>query len=72
MSGLTVGYLIKSAFDLAVEKRIILTEKENPVMIALREYGGQGLNDENITYLNEAATDIGFPKYKLFPKYKGF
>jgi prophage DNA circulation protein len=48
LSGLTVGFLIKSAFDLAVEKRIILTEWSSPSMIALREYGGPGLNDENI------------------------
>lgn len=48
MVGLTVAYLIKSAFDLAVEKRIVLTERENPVMIAMREYGGPGENDENI------------------------
>ena len=52
--GLTVSYLIKSAFDLAVEKRIILTERENPVMIAMREYGGSGENDENIDLFLES------------------
>ena len=54
MVGLTVAYLIKSAFDLAVEKRIILTERENPVMIAMREYGGPGENDENIDLFLES------------------
>lgn len=59
LAGLTVGYLIKSAFDLAVEKRIILTEQENPVMIAMREYGGPGLHDENIDlfYSSNELTD---------------
>ncbi len=48
MVGLTLAYLIKSAFDLSVEKRIILTKEENPVMVAMREYGGPGDGDENI------------------------
>lgn len=54
MVGLTVAYLIKSAFDLAVEKRIVLTERENPVMIAMREYGGPGENNENIDLFYES------------------
>jgi prophage DNA circulation protein len=48
MLSVTVAYLIKSSFDLAIEKRITLTRKENPVMIAMREYGGPGENDANI------------------------
>jgi hypothetical protein len=48
MVGQTILYLIKSSLDLAVEKRITLTEPENPVMVAMREYGGPGSNDENI------------------------
>ena len=54
MVGITVAYLIKSAFDLAVEKRIILTEPTNPVMIAMQEYDGPGENDENINLFYES------------------
>jgi prophage DNA circulation protein len=48
ISALSLAFLIKSAFDLAIEKRITLTEPQNPVMVAMREYQGPGENDENI------------------------
>ena len=66
MVGLTVAYLIKSAFDLAVEKRIILTERENPVMIAMREYGGPGENDENID-LFYSSNELTGQETKILP-----
>lgn len=50
----TVEYLIKSAFDLAVEKKILLTEPTNPVMIAMQEYDGPGEGDENINLFYES------------------
>ena len=52
--GLTLAFLIKSAFDLAVEKQIVLTKEENPVMIAMREYEGPGDGDENINLFYES------------------
>jgi hypothetical protein len=52
--GLTLAFLIKSAFDLAVEKRIMLEKEENPVMVAMREYGGPGDGDENINLFYES------------------
>jgi prophage DNA circulation protein len=48
MVALTLAYLIKSSFDLAVEKKIVLTEEENPVIVAMREYNGSGEDDSNI------------------------
>lgn len=48
MTALVIAYLIKSSFDLAVEKKILLTEEENPVMIAMREYDGPGDGGSNI------------------------
>ena len=38
MTALTVAFLIKSTFDLAVEKRVIITRPECPVFTAMREY----------------------------------
>ena len=48
MNALTVAYLLRSAFDLKTEKRFVLKSDSNPVIVALREYGGAGENDENI------------------------
>ncbi|MEE8206711.1 MAG: hypothetical protein V3T82_07160, partial [Nitrospinaceae bacterium] len=48
MSALAMAFLLKSTFDLSAEKRITLTQAENPVMIALREYEGPGDSDSNI------------------------
>lgn len=48
MSALAMAFLLKSTFDLSVEKRITLTRAENPVMMALREYEGPGESDSNI------------------------
>ena len=59
--GLTVAYLIKSAFNLAVEKRIVLTEPWNPVMLAMQEYDGPGELDANISLFydsNELTGDL--------------
>ena len=48
LNALTVAFLLSSSFDLAVEKRIVLSKAENPVMIAMREYNGPGAADANI------------------------
>ena len=37
--GLTVAYLLRSAFDLSVEKRFILTKNRATIEIAITEYG---------------------------------
>lgn len=47
-SALTAAFLLRSSFNLATEKRITLTQATNPVMIAMQEYGGPGINDANI------------------------
>jgi hypothetical protein len=65
MVGLTVAYLIKSVFDLSVEKRIILTEAANPVMLAMQEYGGPGEDDFNIDLFYESNKLAGDENYLL-------
>jgi hypothetical protein len=65
MVGLTVAYLIKSVFDLSVEKRIILTEPANPVMLAMQEYGGPGEDDFNIDLFYSSNKLAGDENYLL-------
>jgi hypothetical protein len=65
MVGLTVAYLIKSVFDLSVEKRIILTEAANPVMLAMQEYGGPGEDDFNISLFYSSNKLTGDENYLL-------
>jgi hypothetical protein len=65
MNAITVAYLLKSSFDLAVEKKIILTRQENPVMVAMREYGGPGENDENIALFYSSNELTGQETYLL-------
>lgn len=48
MESLTLSFLLRSTFDLAVEKTITLDRAENPVMFAMEAYGGPGENDSNI------------------------
>lgn len=48
MEALTLSFLLRSTFDLAVEKTITLSKAENPVMFAMDAYGGPGENDSNI------------------------
>ncbi len=48
LSAATLAFLIRSAFDLAVEKKITLTEQVNPVLFAAEQYGGFGDDDVNI------------------------
>jgi len=48
MEALTLSFLLRSTFDLAVEKTITLDRAENPVMFAMEAYGGPGENDSNI------------------------
>ena len=54
MEALTVSFLLRSTFDLAVEKKITLNRAENPVMFAIGAYGGPGDNDSNIDLFFES------------------
>jgi hypothetical protein len=65
MNAVSVAYLLKSSFDLAVEKKIVLTRQENPVMIAMREYQGPGENDENIALFYSSNELTGRKTYLL-------
>jgi hypothetical protein len=65
MNSISVAYLLKSSFDLAVEKRIITTRPENPVMLAMREYQGPGDNDENIALFYSSNELTGSECYLL-------
>lgn len=49
----TVAYLLRTSFDLKVEKRFILAAAANPLRIAIREYGGPGEDDANIEFFND-------------------
>jgi hypothetical protein len=71
MNAVTVAYLLKSSFDLAVEKKIILTRQENPVMIAMREYQGPGENDENIDLFYSSNCLTGSETYLLPAGWEG-
>jgi prophage DNA circulation protein len=48
LTGLTVAYLLRAAFDLKVEKRFILERSRNPVMVTIEEYGSLGDGDANL------------------------
>jgi len=48
MAAQTADYLIKTSFDLAIEKTFILREARNPLEITVTEYGSLGDNDENL------------------------
>lgn len=65
MVGVTVAYLIKSVFDLSIEKRIILDREWNPVMIAMQEYGGPGEDDFNIDLFYSSNALAGDENYLL-------
>ena len=43
----TIEYLLRTIFDLKVEKRFILKKQRAPIEIAIAEYGSLGNNDEN-------------------------
>lgn len=48
ISALQTAFLLRSAFDAKIEKLVTLKRPENPVMLAMREYGGPGVDDANI------------------------
>lgn len=50
---LATRYLLQAIGNLKIERRIFLTESTPPIMIAMREYGGPGLEDENIDFFIE-------------------
>lgn len=49
MIALAVAHLVKSVFGLAAEKRFTLIRAENPVILAMREYSGPGVDDSSIS-----------------------
>lgn len=48
LSALTVAYLLRAGFDLKVEKRFVLVQSRNPVMVTIEEYGSLGDADINL------------------------
>jgi hypothetical protein len=50
----THRYLIISAFDLKIEKRITLDRPKTPAFITIEQYGSLGKNDENLDFLIES------------------
>lgn len=64
-----VAYLLRSAFDLKVEKRFNLDRPRNPVMVAMEEYDGPGEEDENIDlFINSNALEGS--EHLMLPKGK--
>ena len=43
----TIAYLLRSAFDLSIEKRFVLEKMRAPIEITVKEYGDLGENDLN-------------------------
>ena len=43
----TIAYLLRSAFDLSIEKRFVLEKMRAPIEITISEYGDLGENDIN-------------------------
>jgi hypothetical protein len=54
MTALTQRYLYRRAFDLSVERIIVLDRPRCPIDIAISEYGSLGLNDSNLDKIIEA------------------
>jgi prophage DNA circulation protein len=51
---LTVAYLLRSLFDLKIEKRFVLDRDRNPVMVTIEEYGSLGDEDINLDLFLES------------------
>lgn len=47
---LAMRYILSSISSLKIEKRIVLKEPTPPIIVAMREYGGPGIDDENIDF----------------------
>ena len=67
LNALTLAYLLRSAFDLKVEKRFVLSAPANPVRIAMREYEGTGVGDINIDFFMET-NKIEVAEFAMMPK----
>jgi hypothetical protein len=52
----THRYLIISAFDLKIEKRITLDRPKSPVFVTIEQYGDLGENDENLDFFLSSNT----------------
>ena len=50
----TLSYLLRSSFDLDVEKRFTLDRRRSPFEITVTEYGGPGVDDSNFDLFIES------------------
>ena len=50
----TIAYLLRSAFDLSIEKRFVLEKMRAPIEITISEYGDLGENDINFDLFIES------------------
>ncbi len=50
----TISYLLRSAFDLSIEKRFILEKRRAPIEITIKEYGDLGEDDLNFQLFIES------------------
>lgn len=51
---LAIDYVLDASFELAIEKQFIIDRPRTPVEIALTEYDGPGIDDENVTRFIES------------------
>lgn len=47
---LSMRYILSTIASLKIEKRITLKEPTPPILVAMQEYGGPGVDDENIDF----------------------
>ena len=50
----TLSYLLRSSFDLVIEKRFTLNRQRSPMEITVTEYGGMGVDDSNFDLFVES------------------
>lgn len=50
----TLSYLLRSSFDLTVEKRFTLDRQRSPIEITVTEYGNMGVDDSNFDLFIES------------------
>ena len=67
LNALVVAYLLRAAFDLKVEKRFVLTQSRNPVMVTIEEYGSLGEDDLFLDLFN-ASNKIQGDEFIMMPK----
>jgi len=50
LTALTQAFLLRSIFNLAIEKRFILSQQKSPIRITIEEYGSLGEGDANLDF----------------------